>query len=49
VLRNVFVDPLILKIFHDSRHDSLALHLFMQTCIVNVFDTSATETVRTQF
>lgn len=26
ILRNLLVDDKILKIFHDSRHDSLALH-----------------------
>ena len=48
LLRNVFVNSSIIKIFHDCRHDSLALHEFMQTCIINVFDTSASETVLMQ-
>lgn len=48
LLRNVMADEEILKIFHDCRHDSLALHLFLETCITNVFDTSATETVLMQ-
>ena len=48
LLRNVMVNEEILKIFHDCRHDSLALHLFLETCITNVFDTSATETVLMQ-
>lgn len=26
ILRNVFCNPKILKIFHDCRHDSLVLH-----------------------
>ena len=26
LLRNVMINPNILKIFHDCRHDSLALH-----------------------
>lgn len=26
ILRNVLVDTTIIKIFHDCRHDSLALH-----------------------
>ena len=29
LLRNVFCNEKILKIFHDCRHDSLALHEFM--------------------
>lgn len=29
LLRNVMVDEEIVKIFHDCRHDSLALHLFL--------------------
>lgn len=37
-------DDNILKVFHDCRHDSLALHEFMCTCVKNVFDTSAVET-----
>lgn len=41
LLRNVFCNPKILKIFHDCRHDSLTLHEIMNTCIINVFDTSA--------
>ena len=48
IIRNIMINENILKIFHDSRHDSLALHLFMNTCIVNVFDTSAAETYRNQ-
>lgn len=45
LMRNIMADEEILKIFHDCRHDSLALHLFLETCIINVFDTSASETV----
>lgn len=41
LLRNLFCNPKILKIFHDCRHDSLVLHQIMNTCIVNIFDTSA--------
>lgn len=48
ILRNVLVNPAILKIFHDSRHDSLALHSFMQSCVINIFDTSASETLMSQ-
>ena len=29
IVRNIMVDNKILKIFHDCRHDSLALHEFM--------------------
>ena len=45
ILRNAFCDPKILKIFHDCRHDSLVLHEIMNTCIINIFDTSAVETL----
>jgi ribonuclease D len=48
VLRNVMMDKGILKIFHDCRHDSLALHEFMNCCVNNIFDTSASETYRGQ-
>ncbi len=41
MLRNVFCDPSILKIFHDCRHDCLVLHEIMNTCVINIFDTSA--------
>lgn len=47
VLRNLMVGPAV-KIFHDCRQDSLALHELLDTCIVNVFDTSAVETVALQ-
>lgn len=39
------VDENIVKIFHDCRHDSIGLHEMLETCIINVFDTSATETL----
>jgi ribonuclease D len=39
-VRRVMLDDSILKIFHDSRHDGLGLHEFMNSCIRNVFDTS---------
>lgn len=48
ILRNVMVNPKIVKIFHDCRHDSIGLHEMIETCIVNVFDTSATETLINQ-
>lgn len=48
ILRNVMVDPKIVKIFHDCRHDSIGLHEMIETCIVNVFDTSACETLINQ-
>ena len=41
ILRNVFANEKILKVFHDCRHDSLVIHEVLSTCIVNVFDTSA--------
>jgi len=34
-------NPKICKIFHDGRKDSLALHLFTNSCVNNMFDTSA--------
>ena len=36
------------KILHDCRQDSLALHELLDTCLVHVFDTSAMETVEMQ-
>lgn len=45
VLRNVFCNARILKIFHDCRHDCLVLHEIINTCVINVFDTSAVETL----
>ena len=42
------LDASILKIFHDSRHDCLALHEFMNTCTRNVFDTSGVEVLVSQ-
>jgi hypothetical protein len=36
------------KIFHDCRQDSLALHELLETCLLNVFDTSAMEIVAIQ-
>lgn len=44
LLQNVFANKHIIKVLHDCRHDSLALHEFIQTCLVNVFDTSASQT-----
>jgi len=38
----------ILKIFHDCRHDSLALHEFMECCVKNIYDTSASQTYKGQ-
>lgn len=43
ILRNVLCNADILKIFHDCRHDCLVLHEIMNTCVINIFDTSATE------
>ena len=47
-VRKVMLDESILKIFHDCRHDGLALHEFMNTCIRNVFDTSGMDMLITQ-
>jgi len=44
-LKEVLEDPRICKVFHDCRKDSLALHLFANTCPVNIFDVSATHTL----
>ena len=48
LLRNVMGNQNILKIFHDCRHDSLALHEFMECCVKNVYDTSAAQTYKGQ-
>ena len=48
VLRNAFANEKVLKIFHDCRHDSLMLHEVINTCVVNIFDTSAVETLKCQ-
>ena len=48
LLRNVLANEKILKIFHDCRHDSLALHEFMECCVRNVYDTSASQTYKGQ-
>jgi hypothetical protein len=39
-LKKVIEDPKIAKVFHDSRKDSLALHLFGHCCPVRVVDVS---------
>jgi ribonuclease D len=41
ILRNIFCNPNIVKIFHDCRRDCLILHDIINTCVINVFDTSA--------
>lgn len=48
LLRNILANPNVLKVFHDCRHDSLALHECLETCIVNIFDTSAVGTLKAQ-
>jgi len=48
LLRNIFANETILKVFHDCRHDSLVIHEILGTCIVNIFDTSAVETLKNQ-
>jgi len=44
-MKEVLENPGICKVFHDCRKDSLALHLFANTCAVNVFDVSAAHTL----
>jgi len=44
-LKGVLENPGICKVFHDCRKDSLALHLFANTCPVNIFDVSAAHTL----
>jgi len=39
-------DETVLKIFHDCRNDSLALHRFLGACPKNVFDTAAVHSLR---
>ena len=48
ILRNLFANENILKVFHDCRHDSLVIHEVLNTCILNIFDTSAVETMKNQ-
>lgn len=48
ILRSVFANPDVPKVFHDCRHDSLVIHEVLNTCIVNIFDTSAVETTKNQ-
>lgn len=38
----------VVKVFHDCRQDSLALHELLETCLANVFDTSAMEIAEIQ-
>ena len=40
-LKEMLENPRLCKVFHDCRKDSQALHIFLQTCLVNVFDISA--------
>jgi len=40
-LKSLMEDSKICKVFHDGRKDSLALHLFLDACVSNVFDLSA--------
>ncbi len=40
-LKALMEDSKIRKIFHDGRKDSLALHVFLDACVSNVFDVSA--------
>lgn len=47
-VRRVMLDDSIIKIFHDCRHDGLALHEFMNTCMRNVFDTSGIDILISQ-
>ena len=42
------LDSNILKVFHDSRHDILALHDEINTCVSNVLDVSALEVISSQ-
>lgn len=48
LLRRLFMDNSIVKVFHDSRHDSLAIHEVLGCCIVNVLDTSALDIIQQQ-
>lgn len=40
-LKEIMENPNICKIFHDGREDALALHKFLDCCVINMFDTSA--------
>jgi len=44
-IRKMMENPSICKVFHDCRKDSLALHLFVDCCPVNVFDVSGMHTL----
>lgn len=48
IMKKILENPEIIKIFHDCRHDSLALHDSFGSCIQNVIDTSALETLKQQ-
>jgi len=41
VIKEVMENEKILKVFHDCRKDSLALHCLINSCVVNVIDVSA--------
>jgi len=41
LLKHIMENDSILKVFHDCRKDSLALHALLHCCPVNVFDVSA--------
>ena len=40
LIKSLFEDNKKVKIFHDCRKDSTALHFLLNTCFRNAFDTS---------
>jgi hypothetical protein len=44
VIKEVMENENILKVFHDCRRDSLALHVLLNSCVRNVIDVSAVHT-----
>lgn len=39
-IKKIMENPRICKVFHDCRKDSLALHLFANSCTLNSYDVS---------
>lgn len=48
LLQQLFTNECIVKVFHDCRHDSLAIHEVLGCCIRNVLDTSGMDILQQQ-
>lgn len=48
LMKKLMTDENILKIFHYCKQDSVALHYIVGTCINNIFDTSAVDSLLSQ-